>query len=101
MLGILLFSASLFLLCASTIAAEKRYVMKGEIRAIELDYNTVVIEVPLGKKMFTVGGPLSSNAVLKKRGRLAKLADFLVGEVVTVRWKATEKGHIIEGLEGK
>jgi hypothetical protein len=34
--------------------------------AIDLDYKTVVIEVPLGERMFTVGGPLSSKAVLKR-----------------------------------
>ncbi|MBW1677629.1 MAG: hypothetical protein JRJ79_13770 [Deltaproteobacteria bacterium] len=46
-------------------AGEKIYQMKGEITAIESAYNTVVIEVPMGKRMFTVAGPLSSEAILK------------------------------------
>jgi outer membrane lipoprotein-sorting protein len=38
-------------------AGEKIYQMKGEITAIESVHNTVVIEVPMGKRMFTVAGP--------------------------------------------
>ena len=82
-------------------AVEKVYQMRGEITAIAVAYNTVVIEVPVGNKMFTVGGPLSSDAVLKKGGQPASLGDFAVGEQVTVRWTSTDKGHIIQMLKGR
>lgn len=81
-------------------AGEKIYQMKGEITAIESVHNTVVIEVPMGKRMFTVAGPLSSEAILKRGGQRAGLTDFVVGDEVTVKWKATESGHIIEMLRG-
>ena len=81
-------------------AGEKTYQMKGEITAIESVHNTVVIEVPMGKKMFTVAGPLSSEAILKRGERRAGLTDFVVGDEVTVKWKATDSGHIIEMLRG-
>ncbi|MBW1793597.1 MAG: hypothetical protein JRJ38_04100 [Deltaproteobacteria bacterium] len=81
-------------------AGEKIYQMKGEITAIESAYNTVVIEVPMGKRMFTVAGPLSSEAILKRGGQCAGLTDFVVGDQVTVKWRGTDKGHIIEMLKG-
>jgi len=81
--------------------AEKSYVMKGTISAIESENNTVVVEVPLAGKRFTVGGPLSPGAVLKRGGSPAQLSDFKVGEIVTVGWKATENGHVIERLLAK
>jgi len=81
-------------------AGEKIYIMKGEITAIESAYNTVVIEVPMGKRMFTVAGPLSSEAILKRGGHRVDLTDFVVGDEVTVKWRATDKGHIIETLKG-
>ena len=82
-------------------AGEKIYKMGGEITAIESAYNTVVIEVRMGKRMFTVGGPLSSEAILKKGAQCVGLTDFVVGDEVTVKWRATDKGHIIEMLKTK
>lgn len=61
-------------------AGEKRYLMVGDITAIDLKHNTVVIEVPLEKALFTVGGPLSPAAVLKRGDQLVGLADFRVGD---------------------
>ena len=81
-------------------AGEKIYQMKGEITAIESAYNTVVIEVPMGKRMFTVAGPLSSEAILKRGGQCVGLTDFVVGDQVTVKWRGTDKGHVIEMLKG-
>jgi len=82
-------------------AGEKIYQMKGKITAIESVHNTVVIEVPMGKRMFTVGGLLSSEPILKRGGQCVGLMDFVVGDVVTVKWRATDKGHIIEMLKTK
>lgn len=79
-------------------SAEKIYQMAGDITAIDLEYNTVVVEVPLKGKMLTVGGPLSSEAVLKKGGQLVSISDFRVGDRVMVKWKLTEQGHTILAL---
>jgi hypothetical protein len=83
------------------LAGEEVYKMTGEIAAIDLAHNTVVVEVALGQKMFTVGGPLSSGAVLKKAGQVVGLADFRRGDRVTVTWEATESGHLIVSLKAK
>lgn len=91
----------LYLFGTQSTAGEKIYQMRGEITAIESVHNTVVIEVPMGKRMFTVAGPLSSEAVLKRGERVVGLTDFVVGDEVTVKWRATEKGHVIEMLKGK
>ena len=40
---------------------------KGEITSLEIDSQTVVVEVPLGSQYYTVGGSLSSTTILKKR----------------------------------
>jgi hypothetical protein len=76
-------------------SAEKIYQMAGDISAIDLEYNTVVVEVPLKGKMLTVGGQLSSEAVLKKGGHLVNLSEFNTGDRVMVKWKLTEEGHTI------
>lgn len=86
---------------AQSWAGEKKYKMTGDIAAIDLSHNTVVIEVPLVGKTFTVGGPLSSEAVLKRGGQSAGLADFQLGDRVIVIWEATEQGHLILSLETK
>ena len=93
--------SSLYFSGAQSWAGEKVYHMVGDITAIDLEYNTVVVEVPLAETLFTVGGPLTSDAVLKRHGQSAGLADFQVGDRVTVRWKATEEGHVILLLKAK
>jgi len=82
-------------------AGEKIYDMSGDITAIDLEFNTVVVEVPLAGKSFTVGGPLSPEASLKKGGRTIDLSDFQVRDRVIIQWKATEKGHIILAITAK
>ena len=86
-----------FILCISDVmASNKVYLMTGKIKAIDQNFNTLVIEVPLAERVFTVGGPLDSGAVLRKGGKTAALSDFSVGERVNVKWRSTEKGHVIE-----
>ena len=75
--------------------------MVGDITAIDLKYNTVLVEVPLAGKAFTVGGPLSSKAVLERGGQSAALADFQVGDRVTVKWEGAGEGHVILLLRKK
>ena len=84
---------------AEGFCGEKIYRMKGTITAIEMDSRTVVVEVPLGKRMFTVGGPLATDAVIKKGKNRAELNDFKIGASVIVKWRATEKGHLILFLD--
>jgi len=82
--------------------ADKVYVMTGTLSAVDLDYNTAVIKVPIGNgKVFTVGGPLADNAVVKKGGQPALLQDLQVGEKVTVKWRSTDQGHLILALFAK
>ena len=41
--------------------------------------------MPLGEKLFTVGGPLSSDAVLIRGRKSVGLVDFRTGDRVTVK----------------
>jgi hypothetical protein len=82
-------------------AEENSYLMTGEITAIDMSFDTVVIEAPLGADSFTVGGPLSPDARVIKNGRSADLSDFTVGDKVSVVWRATASGHVIEKIECK
>jgi hypothetical protein len=89
------------LLEAQSLARERIYEMRGKISAIDLTYDTVVIEVPLIGKTFTVGGPLAHDAVLERNDKPAQLSEFRIGEWVTVKWEHTEKGHLIVFLKAK
>ncbi|UCE55789.1 MAG: hypothetical protein JSV31_10150 [Desulfobacterales bacterium] len=91
-----------FIFCISPASgSEKIYLMSGTIKAIDQAHNTVVIECPLAGKRFTVGGPMSAGAVLKKGSRSASLSDFSEGERVDVKWRSTEKGHVIEMMKSR
>jgi len=76
------------------------YKMTGKITGIDLNHQTIVIEVPLGSQMFTVGGPLASDARLTRNNQEAKLKDFNVGEKVTVIFHSNDQGHVIDRLKG-
>ena len=79
--------------------AGKVHTMEGKISAVEPTYNTVVVEVPVGKdRLFTVGGPLVADAEVKKHGRSANLEDLSNGDSVVVTWRSTPNGHVIEKL---
>ena len=80
------------------IILSQSYKMTGKITGIDLNYQTIVIEVPLGSQMFTVGGPLASDANLTKGNQPAMLQDFNVGEKVTVIFHSTDQGHVIDRL---
>jgi len=86
---------------AKSWAGERVYQMNGEVTAIDLKYNTVVVEVPMAGRMATVGGPLSAGAVLEKTGKSANLGSFKVGDPVVVKWQVTDKGHTILALKAK
>jgi hypothetical protein len=77
------------------------YLMTGKISAIDLAYNTVVIEVPMVSKTFTVGGPLAPDAMVIKDDQPTGLDDFKIGEQVTVKWHSTPQGHVIDRLVAK
>jgi hypothetical protein len=86
---------------ANSWAGVKLYKMTGEITAIDLEYRTVVIEVPMVGKTFTVGGALAPEVVLEKGGHSVGLGDFQVGDQVVVTWKHTDEGHLILSLTAK
>lgn len=90
-----------FLVCLSTVVAHSEnriHTMTGKISALNLPHDTVVIQVPLGSQMFTVGGPIDADATLTKNGRSVELKDFNVGETATVTWRTTLSGHQIQSL---
>jgi len=85
---------------AAAEAAERVYRMQGKITAIDLKHDTVVVEVPVqGGKLLTVGGPVAPDAVVEKAGKSARLKDFNLGDRVTVKWKVTERTHLILSLK--
>jgi hypothetical protein len=86
---------------ANSWAAERIYKMTGYITAIDRVFNTVVIEVPMVGKTFTVGGSLAPNVNLERGGHPAHLADYMVGDQVVVTWKHTVEGHLILSLTAK
>jgi hypothetical protein len=86
---------------APTVVFSKSYIMTGKISAIDEFAKTVVIEVPLASKMFTVAGPLAEDAKLSKNNQMASLSDFMVGESVSVKWHSTPEGHVIDRLVSK
>ncbi|MBW1691309.1 MAG: hypothetical protein DRG87_06670 [Deltaproteobacteria bacterium] len=80
-------------------AGEKKYRMRGELTALDHTYQTAVIEVPFSEKKFTIGGSISSGAILKRGGQSARLEDFQVGDRVIVIWESTRGGHVIHSLK--
>lgn len=85
----------------SSPATAERFKMSGEITYVNMQHNTVVIEVPMGKEMFTVAGPLAGDAKVMKNGRNAELSDFQVGEKATVTFHSNPQGHVIDSLMGR
>jgi len=73
----------------------QEYVLTGKITAIDLPHRTVVVEAPVGTQQFTVAGPLAPDARLIRQSRSVRLNDFKPGERVRVKWRHTDKGHLI------
>lgn len=76
-----------------------RSVQKGEMTAIDLESRTCVVEVPLNGRLYTVGGIIVPDAVLKKGGRRIGLENFCAGDRVKVGWRKDRAGHRIDLLE--
>jgi hypothetical protein len=94
--------AGLMLLGLSLATAAARMApVTGTISAIEPAAQTVVIEFPQGQQKFTVGGPFSPQAVVKKGGKTAHLEDFHVGDQVRASWLHTANGHEMSHLEAR
>ncbi len=72
----------------------------GVIKALDLEYGTVVVEVPIDGEHYTVAGPLGPDAVLRRGGKPAGLEEFSAGEAVKIKWAVTDKGHEIRRMEG-
>lgn len=86
---------------ASTVTASSMGPMTGTIAAIEPASQTVVVEVPLGRDNFTVGGPLSPQARLTRGAKSIQLQDLRTGDRVSVTWRMTDNGHEIERLHAR
>ena len=84
-------------------ANPKLYKMAGKISAIDLKFNTVVINVPITeKKNFKVGGPLAKDAILKKGNKEnVSLKDFKVGDKVVVEWESSPQGPVLKLLKSR
>jgi len=100
-MGIVMSVVLTVLIAAPTVVFADTYLMTGKIAAIDLAYDTVVIEVPMVSKTFTVGGPLASDARVIKDDQTVGIDDFKVGEQVTVKWHSTPQGHVIDRLVAK
>jgi hypothetical protein len=100
-MGIAMAAVLTVLVAGPTIVFGNTYLMTGKISAIDLAYDTVVIEVLMVSKTSTVGGPLASDARVIKDDQTAGLNDFKVGEQVTVKWHSTPRGHVIDRLISK
>jgi hypothetical protein len=99
----MLFTAAGVILLGMTLAtaAARAGQGSGTVAAIEPAARTVVIELSQGKETFTVIGPLSPKAVVKKGGKTAQLDDVHVGDQVRVTWHHTVQGHEIAYLEAR
>ena len=88
-----------FIRVAFTAQSEgKIHTMTGKISVVNLADNVVVIQVPMGEQIFTVGGPIDAAATLTKNGGSVELKVFEVGETAKVKWRSTPNGHVIEAL---
>jgi hypothetical protein len=90
----------IFVLAFPFIVFGQSYKMTGKITGIDLNHQTIVIEVPLGSQMFTVGGPLAPDVRLTRADKPVKLKDFHVDEIVTVVFHSTDQGHVIDRIIG-
>ena len=71
----------------------------GDITGIDLASRTCVVEIPLGTRLFTVGGVVTPEAMLKRGGIKIGLEDFHVGDRVMVEWCKDQTGHWIHSLD--
>lgn len=84
------------------VAAAESYQLSGRLTTVDPGYRTVVVQVPMADdKTFTVAGPLTDNAILRREGRTVKLNEFEVYDWVTVEWESTGEGHKIIRLISK
>jgi L,D-transpeptidase ErfK/SrfK len=98
-LRILLF----FIICMlpdlfSGVECEARHSGQGAISHIDIESRTVVVEIPSGIQMFTVGGQVSVDARLIRDGSVTTLKSFSAGDIVRIEWSRTITGHVIESL---
>lgn len=98
-MGVVLLSLSQAIAAATSPPGAHRSQMWGHITAIDRTANTVVIEVQHGGAQFTIRGPLSAEAVVKKGGKTVALSALHVGDEVRVHWEQTAAGHLITQLE--
>ena len=94
-LAAVVFSFVLTSALAANAAATRVYSNRGTISGIDLNHDTIVVEVPVRGDQMTVGGPLVKGAKLMKNGQPVQLKDFKDGESVWVKWQYTKTGLYI------
>lgn len=102
MIQLLWFSMLIFfpMISSAKRLGDRTYELTGIVTKVDERFNTVVVECRGEDQTVTVGGPVSSQAVLEKEGIGVGLGDFYVGEKVIVRWRVTKKTHVIMMLKG-
>lgn len=76
------------------------YTQRGVLSDVNDQTYTIKVQVPLddGQQM-TVAGPLVEGAIIRIEGHTGGLPDLMVGENVTVTWKATPEGVAILSVQ--
>lgn len=72
---------------------------QGELINLDLEHQSVVVEVPLNGRVYTVAGRLSPETLVRKNDLATDLSAFKVGDSVKIGWRKTQKGHHIALFE--
>ena len=72
---------------------------EGKITTIDPVLHKVYVEVLIGLRPYVIMGEVNSGTAFLKNGYPARLSDFSEGESVTVQWRNTKDGQVIEVIE--
>ena len=98
--GTALFSTFCFF-CQVGMAAGDVSAGRGRITEINIAENYLAVDVPIGNnELMTVAGSLSAEAVLKKGSIYCSLKEFKVNDQVSITWRRTDDGLVMESLRG-
>ena len=84
-------------------AAEQAVVRSGmgKLTAVDENWETVVVEVPMNDKQLTVGGELAPGASVTKNKQTVGLTDLDINEMIQVTWRVTDRAIYILELHQK
>jgi hypothetical protein len=95
---LLIFTSTIFFVGSVGANGYILHIMHGEVASVDINHQTIVVEVPMGKGLFTVGGKVTSKTRLIKGIIKVPLSSFKIGEKVVIRWRGTPDGHLIESV---